>query len=116
MTTTQVTWLLSGAGLIISLLFTSNLYFITRLINKLDLLDDKVTKTIPAYRSEVSSLAQSVSNMKATVDSILMKLNELAELEAKVAVLEFALSNLSCNKMDMRCLKHANRLDKTEVL
>lgn len=72
------------AGSVIALLLSGNLFFIKRLVDKIDL----TSKAQEAYSTEVSNLSQCVAGVSNQLREIKLDIKELRRIEIEVAVLK----------------------------
>lgn len=68
----------------LGLLLLCNGYFILRLVNRIEKLDDTVTGTFPVYNARLQAVEAAAKQLAAD-------LKEVHEVRERIAVLEFAL-------------------------
>ena len=76
--------LLAVTGTIITLLLSGNIFFIKRLVDKIDL----ASKAQEAHSSQVSKLSQCVDGIANQLREIKIDIKELRRIEIEVAVLK----------------------------
>lgn len=76
--------LLAVAGTVITLLLSGNIFFIKRLVDKIDL----TSKTQEAHSFQVSKLSQCVDGVANQLREIKIDIKELRRIEIEVAVLK----------------------------
>lgn len=75
-----VIWLVSS---VLSALFLGNIWFVKRLVDKLDALDTTVNRSLPVQQSEMKSMMDKINRLDINI-------NSLVEVRERVAVLEYA--------------------------
>ena len=81
---------------LLSLLAAGNLYFIKRLVDKIDETDGKLI----SYQTEIAGLNQHIVNLQERIQELTSSLREITDLQADVAVLKFAIQDIKKEKIN----------------
>lgn len=72
----------------LSVLLCGNLWFVRRLILKIEHLDTTVTSRLPVQQNEIKNMANKVEGLEGEIKSLAMEIKNFGSLRERIAVIE----------------------------
>lgn len=79
---------LSGGVSVLGLLLCMNLWFVRRLVLKIEKLDETVMSRLPVQQNEIKNMAEKVQGLEGEIKTLSVEIKNFGALRERVAVIE----------------------------
>lgn len=76
------------AKLLMSLLMAGNIWFVRKLVLKIDKIDETVTSRLPVQQNEIQNLTNKIGSLDSEIRSLSRELKDFGSLRERIAVIE----------------------------
>jgi phage shock protein A len=73
---------------IVVLLLSGNIWFVRRLVVKIDSLEKTVDQRLPVQQNEIKNISEKINKMEGFISHLSEKIEDFAKLRERIAILE----------------------------
>lgn len=88
-----------GSLSIVGLLLCGNLWFVRRLVLKIDKLDYTVTSRLPVQQNEIKNMADKVQGLESEIKTLAVEIKHFGSVRERLAVIEAVLQRRKPKRM-----------------
>jgi cell division protein FtsB len=87
----------------LGILLGGNIWFIRRLVLKIDKIDSAVTSRLPVHQTEIKNITEKISDLESEIKTLSIEIKHFGSIRERIAVIETLILKRKPSKRSLAC-------------